>query len=127
MLVNDEPFILESNYISPKWDCNILRHDLETIAIYDFIEKNKGIKLTNFKTSIQPLILDKYERELFGIDEAFPGLLIESVSYYNNIPIMFNSRIFRGDQCNIYLEHSIEDGNEKLISSRVTIDQMNGK
>jgi len=123
-LANDEPLVLEWNYIVPKWDGELLEkinYDKD-IAIYDYIEKTNNIKLSFFKTTAYPVFLDKYEKKLLQIDHTPPGLIIETLSYCDDTPIMLNKRLFRGDSCSIYLEHSVKDGQYGILSSGVSVD-----
>lgn len=109
--IDDIPSIIQTVYVIKEYAHNILNENLADISFHKFIEEKNNISLNLFKVKINSIILDIYERELFNINTLKPGFLFDTVYKYNERPIIYNKRIFRGDHVTLLLEFNANDSN----------------
>ena len=112
--VNDEPMIVECNYISPSFEQNILQQDLTDLAIYKFIEEKNGILLNSYKMNIKAQRLTAEEQHFFCASDAECGLLTMSTSYADRVPVMYNERLYRAEQCHLMLCYDLKNAKTEL-------------
>lgn len=110
--IDDVPSIIQTVYIVKEFSKSILNENLANLSFHKFIEEENNIKLNCLTIRINSIILDNYERELFNINQLRPGFLFDTIYNYNDKPIIFNERIFRGDHITLLLEYNANELNK---------------
>src|SRR5699024_1474243 len=80
-IVSDIPFAIELAHIPEKIVPGLTLDDVEGNSLYDLIENTYGNKLSYGKQSVDPIILESYEKNIFGIKDNCLGLLFERTTY----------------------------------------------
>lgn len=100
---NEEPAVIETAYLSVKKFPNLLRCDL-TKKIFDVLAENYNVLITNFDTTIEPVLLNNAEKKLFKYNnkEIAIGLHIVRICCDDNKePFLINGAVFRKDYCKL--------------------------
>lgn len=104
--IDNIPSIIQTVYIKEEYAHDIINKDLANLSFHRFIEEKNKISLNLIKIKINSIILDNYEMELFDIKQTKPGFLFDTIYTYNNEPIIYNERIFRGDHITLLLKYN---------------------
>jgi GntR family transcriptional regulator len=102
--VNNEPFLLESLYVSYELCPKLLDADIETVRLYDFIDE-EGITLYKSAESFEPILIDEFTSEILGVPVGAPGLAVERIVYaIGDLPVVLHRGVVRGDRCKYHVE-----------------------
>lgn len=107
--IDDIPTIIQDVYIPLKYEKKILNQDLSSISFHKYVEDNNGIKLNNFNTQVNSIILNEYESKLLSLDSLQSAFLINTTYYSFSTPYIYGERIFRGDKFSLLLKYSLEN------------------
>lgn len=117
--IDDVPSIIQTVYIIKEYAHNILDEDLANLSFHRFIEEKNSISLNVFKIKINAIILDNYERELFKMNQLKSGFLFDTIYNYDEKPIIYNERIFRGDHITLSLDYNANELNKFSQSFKI--------
>ncbi len=97
-IIKGEPLIISRNYIFHEMVPEIEKIDFTKNFLYSVLEERYEIKMNDFVRSFEPILLNKPEQELFGLEPGnYPAFKIESISYdSNNRLIEYYEGIQRG-------------------------------
>lgn len=97
-LFNEEPAAVETLYLPVDAFPNFLETKLEE-RIFDLLAKHFGVRISNFNTYVEPILLNSYEAMLLQIGPNQPALKITKVGLnQQNDPFLMTVSIFRGDR-----------------------------
>lgn len=97
-LIDDIPLILETLYIPYKNAPKILKQDLESMAVFEYLEDDCEFKFTHSTLDIEPIITTEFEAGYLDVGIGQPALSLERVIYSDNKAIVIQKRIMRGDR-----------------------------
>ena len=101
-IIDEEPVFLEKIYMSLDRFPRLKAQDfLATDVFVKKVTHEYNTKLGDAKVFIEPILLDKNERQILGIDrDPSPGLMLERISYdHQGVAVAVTKRVFRGDRC----------------------------
>lgn len=119
--IDNVPSIIQTVYIRKEYAGDLLNTDLSSISFHQYIEETAGIILNFFDMAIHSIILDSYECKLLHVDKKIPGFLFFTSYIHDNIPVIYNERIFRGDNFHLALKFNFP----QTDSSSPQIDTFN--
>ncbi|WP_070121784.1 GntR family transcriptional regulator [Bacillus marinisedimentorum] len=97
-MADNRPMALENMYISR----NLLpglREEILSGSIYEFIEKEKKMKISSGKQVLEASVARKAESEILGIKEGAPVLLIQRNSFLaDGTPLEVVKSVYRADR-----------------------------
>ena len=108
--VNDVPSIIQTVYIRKEYACGLLESDLASLSFHRYIEENCDIVLNCFDMLINAIILDPYECDILEVEDTIPGFRFFTVYWHNDIPVVYNERVFRGDTVKLGLKFNFNRG-----------------
>lgn len=85
-LANDEPMLLETNYLPCSRFAGLTPEMLENRSLYRVLSSRYGFKATTAEETFEPVLLRPMEAQLLGVESHTLGLLIERISYEGNRP-----------------------------------------
>jgi len=98
-LADDIPVVLSEDCLAPTLATEFLGVADENISLYNFVEKQLGIKIGFCVTEIEPTLADKRCAELLKVAEGVPLLkLFVSVSDAYGAPLIYAIEHFRPDK-----------------------------
>jgi len=105
---NNSPLVIENSYF-PKDICpGLIEKDLTSHSVYEILRKYYKVNLKKAIQTLEPMITNRNESEILGIEISSPALLIVRIAFDNNgVPIEFAKDIYRGDRSRFYIEMSI--------------------
>ncbi len=104
--IDDIPSIIQTVFIRKEYATNLLETDLASISFHRYIEETVGVSLNCFDMMINAIILDSYECKLFKLKQPIPGFRFHTIYWNNDIPVIYNERIFRGENLHLALKFS---------------------
>lgn len=102
--IDNVPSIIQTVYIRKEYCANLLEMDLTSISFHQYIEENNHVSLNCFDMMINAILLDPYECDLLQIQQSIPGFRFHTLYWHNEIPVIYNERIFRGDNLHLALK-----------------------
>lgn len=112
-LVNRIPLIIETLYIPNKYAPNMLEQDLESIAVFEYLEKECNLNFTHSTLDIVPIAINEFEAGHLGVEIGKPALSLERVIYSETNAIALQKRIMRGDRGKFSL-NLVEKSNKRM-------------
>jgi len=105
---NDEPILLVDNFLSG--NCrDILKMDMATNSMYDFLRQKEETKIVRLVRQIEAISAGKQESHYLNIPNGFPIQLAKSVGYNKfNVPIEYSIVKYRGDKNTFVVELQVE-------------------
>ncbi|WP_205948500.1 GntR family transcriptional regulator [Pueribacillus theae] len=97
-LANRYPLILETLYIPYKYAPNILKQDLENIAVFEYLEKDCKLNFTHSTLDIEPVVINEFESKYLEVEIGQLALSLERVIYSDAHAVAIQQRIMRGDK-----------------------------
>ncbi len=112
----NRPLAIEENYIRPKWAGDILRQNLNTISVYQYLEDTNAIHFDAYHITATPILLDTEAKQLLGIEDDrvqlivfkkdVVGVRLDITAYVSNEAVMFNRRYFNGNHFSISVDYN---------------------
>jgi GntR family transcriptional regulator len=98
-LLDEMPLLLETSFV-PLGLCPGLEHeDMATQSLYGVLEQRYGLRLTRSRQTLEAVVADAFEVELFGIPAGAPLFLLESVIIDDlERPVEYAKTVYRGDR-----------------------------
>lgn len=110
--VNEDPLILETLHIPNKYAPHVLEQDLESVAVFEYLEKDCKLNFTHSTLDIEPIIINEFESSYLEVEVGKPALSLERVIYSGTNAIALQKRIMRGDRGK-YSLNLVEKSNNK--------------
>ncbi len=102
-LVNDEPLMIETSYLSYALFPRLMQIDLENESLYRVLQDEYGMRVVKAEHTLEPTLLNTYEAHHLGLEINQPAMLVRVVGYsVDHIPIEISKAIVRGDRCRYY-------------------------
>ncbi len=103
--VNQEPMLLETSMIRAAIVPDLEQVDLAQNSLYELLERRYGLRLQRSHQTVEVVIANEYEQQLFGLRSGAAMILLEGVTYdADEQPIEYFKAIYRGDRCKFELE-----------------------
>lgn len=97
-LVNKTPLILETLYIPYDHAPDILAQNLEDIAVFEYLEKDRNLEYTHSTLEIEPITINEFEAMHLEVEIGDSALRLERVIYSGGEAMAIQRRIMRGDK-----------------------------
>lgn len=97
-LVNGNPLILETLHIPYKYAPQILKENLEEVAVFEYLEKDCKFNFTHSTLDIEPIAINEFESNYLEVAIGQPALSLERVIYSDEKVVAIQKRIMRGDK-----------------------------
>ena len=105
-LVDDEPFAVETTYLSRECGEKLPLERLEHDALYDLIEQFCGITVSSARETLRPVTLDRTDSHLLNVHPGEPAFLVERVGYAGEQAVELRVSLIRGDRYRFRVELS---------------------
>lgn len=98
-LVNEEPVLLERYMIPVRRFPDLAQHDLAGRSMYEIMETEYGVVLSQARQSLEPVAALGYEAGLLNVPLGAPLMLERRLSYDKNYePVEYGNDLYRGDR-----------------------------
>jgi GntR family transcriptional regulator len=98
-LLDDTPLLLETSFVPLALCPGIEQEDMATQSLYGVLEQRYGLRLHRSRQTLEAVIADAFEAELFTIALAAPLFLLESVIVDElERPVEYAKTVYRGDR-----------------------------
>lgn len=98
-LINQEPVMLESFFLSVARFPNLGRFDLAKRSVYEVLETEYGVSISRARQSLEPTVAAEYEAELLKIKIGAPLMLETRLAFdQNDRPVEYGRDLYRGDR-----------------------------
>lgn len=92
-LANEEPMLLETNYLPCYRFPELKPEVLENKSLYKVLALQYGFEATMAEETFEPVLLRPMEAQLLGVESHTLGLLIERISYEGSKPVEISKSI----------------------------------
>lgn len=129
--MKNRPFVIEENYIPPKWAKDLLKQNLNTISIYDYLEQANGIKLNSFHIEVKPTLLNTEDKQQLELEDDrvqliilkkdIVGMRFDITIQYQGEVIMFNRRLIDGNLVSITADYDAASHQFAVTSGKILL------
>ncbi len=121
-LLDATPLLLETSYV-PLALCPGLEHeDMATQSLYTVLEQRYGLSLKRSRQTLEVMIADEFEADLFGCVLGAPLFLLESVIVDDQgRPVEFAKTVYRGDRFKFAFESERDTPNSDVASPQISL------
>ncbi len=92
-LANEEPMLLETNYLPCSRFPGLTPEMLENQSMYKVLLSQYGFEATMAEETFEPILLRQMEAQLLGMESHALGLLIERISYEGSKPVEISKSV----------------------------------
>lgn len=117
--IDETPSIIQTVYIRREYSGDLLEMDFSNISFHRYIEENVGIVLNCFDMMIHAILLDPYECDLLEIQSQIPGFRFHTIYWHDDIPVIYNERVFRGDNLHLGLKFNFNRSKEASSAPQI--------
>lgn len=104
-MVNDEPLMIETSYLSQAHYPALTEEDLETQSLYDLLATLYHVRIAEAEHTLEPILTTPFETQHLGVKAQQPAMLVRVMAYgRDRTPIEFSKSIVRGDRCRYYFQ-----------------------
>lgn len=97
--VNKEPVLLEQFTIPVQRFPNLAKHDLARRSMFEVMEKEYGVVVSQARQSLEPVVATAYEAKLLRVEIGAPLMLERRLSFdQHNQPVEYGKDLYRGDR-----------------------------
>ena len=104
--LNGVPLLLETSFVLQR-QCSLLEHeDLQHGSLYAILSERCGIQVHHAQQTIEAVVADDYERDVFSIAVGTPMLLLEGTAFTESEEaVEYFKAVYRGDRFKFALGH----------------------
>jgi len=121
--INNIPSIIQTVFIRKEYSTGLLETDLASTSFHRYIEDKLKISLNCFDMTIHAIVLDQYECDLLQIENPIPGFRFYSVYRHDDIPVVYNERVFRGDSLHLGLNFQFNRSSKAPVINQFGVCQ----
>jgi GntR family transcriptional regulator len=109
--LNGAPLLLETSFVLQR-QCALLEHEnLQQGSLYAILADRCGIRVHHARQTIEAIVADDYESEVFSIAVGTPMLLLEGTAYdEHDAAVEYFKAVYRGDRFKFALGNHEESG-----------------
>ncbi|HLR35730.1 MAG TPA: GntR family transcriptional regulator [Tissierellales bacterium] len=97
-LADNEPMMLETSYVPYNRFPKLTEGELQEKPMYDIFTEKYDASFTRAEEIFQSVLTRDFEAELLEYSEDFPSMMIERITYEEDIIIEYTKGIARGDR-----------------------------
>lgn len=102
-LVDNEPLMVETSYLSYDLFPRLLTEDLESQSLYQVLERLYDVRIRETEHTLEPTLTTPYEALHLNVQPQQPAMLVRVLAYSeNHQPIEFSKSLVRGDRCRYF-------------------------
>lgn len=102
-LVNEEPLMLETSYLSQQRFPDLVTADLANRSLYTYMQEQYDLYVHETEHTLEPVLIDEHEAKLLGLSAGQPAMLVRVLALAaNQLPIEYSKSVVRGDRCRYY-------------------------
>jgi len=102
-LVNDEPLMIETSYLSQALFPDLIEADLEQESLYRILEQRYGMVVVEAEHTMEPTLPDAFEAHHLGVALNMPTMLVRVLAFaHDRIPVEMSKSVVRGDRCRYF-------------------------
>lgn len=102
-LLNDEPLMIETSYLSHGMFPGLMQADLENESLYRVLKQDYSMVVHEAEHTMEPTLPNAYEAYNLGVEMTSPAMLVRVVAYSgDNLPIEMSKSVVRGDRCRYF-------------------------
>jgi len=121
-LLDETPLLLETSFV-PLALCPGLEHeDMATQSLYSVLEQRYSLRLTRSRQTLEAVVADAFEAELFRIPLGAPLFLLESLIVDDlERPIEYAKTVYRGDRFKFAFESERAAVSDAMSSAQISL------
>lgn len=96
--INDKKLVLVSSFWKPEYGRELARYDLTNTGVYEIADRFLNVQLTKAEESISAKAATKEEAEYLDIKKGEPVLVMERLTYQDDMPIEYVYNVYRADR-----------------------------
>jgi GntR family transcriptional regulator len=123
LFADDEPLILETDYVPISKAPNILEKDLERTVFFEYLKNECNIHFTHSTLEVEPTLINDFEASHLSTDVGKPALLVERIIYSDEIAVVFQKRIILGERCKYFFTLGPNPNENSDYTFRLKIDK----
>jgi GntR family transcriptional regulator len=102
-LVNQEPLMIETSYLSQAMFPGLMHADLEGESLYRILQHDYGMTVYETEHTMEPTLPNAFEAHHLGVALNLPAMLVRVVAYsVDRLPLEMSKAIVRGDRCRYF-------------------------
>lgn len=99
------PVIVQLSYLPVKIVPELTLSNLNSVSIYDVLEKRYNIKLVKAKEYLDPIVADEYYSDILGVEIDTPLFMTERITYTDlGKPVEYRKCVIRSDKFRFSVE-----------------------
>jgi GntR family transcriptional regulator len=95
--LDEEGVIAETIWLPSERVPEIDQHDLSG-SLYDLLRLRYGLNVTSASESIRPVILNRRQSGVLGVEKGLPAFFVERQSFAGEVPVEVRHSLIRGDR-----------------------------
>ncbi len=119
-LADGEPIALDCSWLPASLARQLLEVDFDHTALYEELAERCDLRLTSGWERIRPVLPERTQRSLLGIDARQPAFAIERLAFAGEAPVEWRHGVVRGDRFTFvarWAEHKLDTGFEQAQAS----------
>ena len=96
--INDKKLIYVNSFWKLEYGKELAKYDLSNTGVYEIADRFLNVQLTKAEETISAKAASKEEATLLDIKKGEPVLLMERLSYQDNVPIEYAYNVYRADR-----------------------------
>lgn len=97
-LADGDPIALDWSWLPARLARPLLNVDFHHTALYEELTTRCGVRLTGGLERIRPVLPDRHQRQMLGLDAREACFAIERVAFADDTPVEWRHSVVRGDR-----------------------------
>lgn len=98
-LLNEEPYFLQTSYLSQKLFPGLDKENHNELALYDILEQKYRVQPVHCRDTFEPTLVHQRDAKLLQVPVRSAGMLLERIAYdAEGKPVELSRGVIRGDR-----------------------------
>lgn len=121
-LSNDVPVLLETVHVPHALFPGLESADMARCSLYQLMRDVYGVRLSGAQHTLEAVLANDYESELFGVQTGMPMILLQGVTYdEEDRPVEAFKAVYRGDRFKFHLDSRPKARQEAFNASLMSV------